>query len=88
MFAKSKQIGLVSLFVVLATALGGCAESVGNEPASVPSINRPTIALSRFIAPPEPELGVDASKVAKSESLRTQAEAKRTSRTAFNAMTR
>jgi hypothetical protein len=32
MFAKSKQIGLVSLLVVLGAMVGGCAESVGNEP--------------------------------------------------------
>jgi len=51
MFAKSKQIGLVSLFVVVAAALGGCAESIGSEPASPPSMNRPSIALSRFATP-------------------------------------
>jgi hypothetical protein len=50
MFAKSKQIVLVSLFAVLATGLGGCAESVGNEPASF-AVNRPSIALSRFVSP-------------------------------------
>jgi hypothetical protein len=51
MFAKFNQIGLVSLFVVVAAALGGCAESVASEPASPTSLNRPSIALSRFASP-------------------------------------
>ncbi len=60
MFAKSKQIGLVSLFVVLATALGGCAESMGAAPANTES-NRPLIALSRFEVP-APELVAPPAK--------------------------
>jgi hypothetical protein len=47
MFAKSKQVGLVSLFVVLATALGGCAESVSGTPASFPGEQRQVAFLSR-----------------------------------------
>jgi hypothetical protein len=35
MFAKSGQIGLVALFVVLPAALGGCAQSLGREPPAV-----------------------------------------------------
>lgn len=52
MFAKSKQIGLVSLFVVVAAALGGCAESVGGEPASFPNEHRPVAFLTRSPLPP------------------------------------
>ena len=52
MFAKSKQVGLVSLFVVVAAALGGCAESVGDTPASFPSEHRPVAFLSRTAAVP------------------------------------
>jgi hypothetical protein len=47
MFAKSKQIGLVSLFVLLGATIGGCAESVGNEPASFPSQSRPVAFINR-----------------------------------------
>jgi hypothetical protein len=55
MFAKSNKLGFVSLFAfaVLASALGGCAESVG-QPASAEGV-RPMIAMSRFQAP-NPEL--------------------------------
>jgi hypothetical protein len=34
MFAKSTQVGLVALFAVATTALGGCAESVGSVPTT------------------------------------------------------
>ena len=69
---------------MLATALGGCAESVGNEPAS-PLTNRPVIAFSRF-APPQPT--VDTIQVVKPESLATRSEAKRITRTALTAVGR
>ncbi len=49
MFAKSKQIGLVSLFVVLGATIGGCAESVGSEPASFPSQGRPVAFMNRTL---------------------------------------
>jgi hypothetical protein len=81
MFAKSTQIGLVSLFVVLATALGGCAESVGSEPASAPLMSRPALELSRFsprVLDPEPTSAI----VAKAEPVETHNEVKRTIRTA------
>jgi hypothetical protein len=75
MFAKSTQIGLVSLFAVLATALGGCAETVGNEPASYAASTRPTIALSRFAAPlQEP---TDSFQSLKTESVSSRTEARR-----------
>jgi hypothetical protein len=35
MFAKSTRLGLVALFVVLPATLGGCAQSLGREPAAV-----------------------------------------------------
>jgi hypothetical protein len=76
MFAKSKSLGLVSLVVVLAAALGGCAESLG-QPASAET-NRPLIALSRFQAPQaEPE---SASMLTKVESPAPRTEVKRTVR--------
>jgi hypothetical protein len=53
MFAKSTQIGLVSLFVVLTAAIGGCAESVGNEPASFPSEHRSVAFATRAPLPPQ-----------------------------------
>jgi hypothetical protein len=59
--------------VVLSAALGGCAESVGNEPASFASINRPSIALSRFAAPQsEP----DAFQALKTESVASRPDTK------------
>jgi hypothetical protein len=64
MFAKSIRIGLVSLFVVASTALGGCAESVGSEPASFPSEHRPVAFLSRQpVIPPVVEERIQVAKV-------------------------
>jgi len=74
MFAKSTQIGLVSLFVVLATALGGCAESVGNEPASAPTMSRPALELTRFsprVLEEQPNV-----QIAKVEPVESRSEAK------------
>jgi hypothetical protein len=67
MFAKSKQIGLVSLFVVLAAAIGGCAESVSSEPASFPSQERPVAFLVRTT--PVSELRGDNSRAVREEAL-------------------
>jgi hypothetical protein len=53
MFAKSKQIGLVSLFLVLGAMVGGCAESVGNEPASFPSVTHTPALFARTQPPPQ-----------------------------------
>jgi hypothetical protein len=47
MFAKSKQIGFVSLFLVFAATVGGCAESIADAPASFPSQRRPVAFLVR-----------------------------------------
>ena len=78
MFAKSTRIGLVSLFVALATALGGCAESVGNEPASFPSEHRPVAFLSRGpIITPVMEDRAPATKV---EAIATRTEPKHSAR--------
>ena len=82
MFAKSKQIGLVSLFVVVAAALGGCAESVGNEPAS-PTANRPSIALSRFVAPQQEPVNFQSVK---RESSIARVNAKRVAHPVFGAV--
>jgi hypothetical protein len=78
MFAKSTQIGLVSLFVVLATALGGCAESIGSEPANAPIMTRPIVALSRY-APP---VASEPPQVVKVETVASRTELKHQTRTA------
>ena len=78
MFAKSKQIGLVSLFVVLAAAIGGCAESVGNEPASFPSQQR-SVAFSQRIVPLPPVTG-DEYQVMKTDSLASRTDSKHNAR--------
>ena len=67
MFAKSTRIGLVSLFVVAATALGGCAESVGSEPASFPSEHRSVAFLSR--APLFPQVREERPQAPKVDSV-------------------
>jgi hypothetical protein len=60
MVAQSKlsRVGLGAVLVVLATALGGCAESVGSEPAGAPTASDhmgwtgPAEARhTRFVAP-------------------------------------
>ena len=52
MFAKSSRMGLGSLVVVmLAMALGGCAESVANERASSPFGNRNAVTHARLSPP-------------------------------------
>jgi hypothetical protein len=75
MFAKSKQIGLVSLFVVFAAAIGGCAESVGT-PASFPSEQRPVAFISRL--PPAPTVTEDL-QVTKVDTLASRTDAKHSS---------
>jgi hypothetical protein len=78
MFAKSTRIGLVSLFVVAATALGGCAESVGSEPASFPSEHRSVAYLSRGpIITPVLEDRAPATRV---ETIATRTESKHSTR--------
>jgi hypothetical protein len=74
MFAKSTRIGLVSLFVVAASALGGCAESVGSAPASFPSEHRPVAYLTR--QPVIPPVVEDRVPVAKVEVVATRTDAK------------
>jgi hypothetical protein len=65
MFAKSKQIGLVSILVVLGAMIGGCAESVGNEPASFANVSHPAAFLAR--TPPAPTVNEESFRVARSE---------------------
>lgn len=75
MFAKSTQVGLVSLFVVLATALGGCAESVRSTPANFPAEQRPVAFLARTAPVPlvRDEESLQGSRVS---SLPPRADAK------------
>jgi hypothetical protein len=81
MFAKSKQIGLVSLFLVLGAMVGGCAESVGNEPASFASNQRPVAFLSR--PTPFPMVRVDEVRAVKVDAIAQQrSETKHATRTA------
>jgi hypothetical protein len=47
MFAKSTQVALASLFLVLAAMAGGCAESSGDTPVNFPSQRRPVAFLVR-----------------------------------------
>jgi hypothetical protein len=77
MFAKSTQIGLVSLFVVLATALGGCSESVGSVPANAPIMTRPALELSRFSPRVLDTEGSSNVQIAKAEPIEVRAEGKR-----------
>ena len=74
MFAKSKQIGLVSLFVLFAAAIGGCAESVGNEPASFPSEQRPVAFISRVT--PAPTVTEDHQVVTKVDAVASRTDSK------------
>jgi hypothetical protein len=74
MFAKSKQIGLVSLFLVLGAMVGGCAESVGNEPASFVSTSRPAAFLAR--TPPVPTVSEESYRVARADAVAPQADSK------------
>ncbi len=68
MFAKSKQIGLVSLLLVLGAMMGGCAESVGSsEPASFPSFTRTGGPLARAPLPPLASESAESVRIARSE---------------------
>jgi hypothetical protein len=79
MFAKSKQVGLVSLFVVVAAALGGCAESVGNTPATFVREPRPVAFLERT-APLPMVRDEDNLQLSRTSSLAPRADAKRFAR--------
>ena len=64
MFAKSSHLGLVALFVVLPAALGGCAQSLGREPAAV--AGRSVVFVADVSSPPPP-VTEERPKVAKLE---------------------
>jgi len=78
MFAKSKQIGLVSLLVALGAMIGGCAESVGNEPASFASVSHPAALLAR--TPPVPTVSDASFRVARNESAAPPVDTKHATR--------
>ena len=52
MSAKPVPTALVSLFALVALALGGCAASVANEPASVPVSTVSYLAAPHTVDPP------------------------------------
>jgi hypothetical protein len=74
MFAKSKQIGLVSLLLVLGAMMGGCAESVGNEPASFPGASHTPALVAR--TQPPPQVSEESFRIARIETVAPQVDSK------------
>ena len=76
MFAKSTQMGFVSLFAVVAMALGGCAESTGAQQLGAPPRTVTAFPDTTISAAPPAKIDTTSAKTARLEGAATQFSAK------------